>query len=79
MTGTGFVSGATVAFNVVAGDTGTQGKVTVGSVTFNSATSLTVVISVVNTNAAKGTYHAVATNPDGGTSATGAGNVLTVS
>jgi hypothetical protein len=64
ISGTGFVSGATVAFNPnTANDT-----FTVGTVTFNSANKLTVVISIPNSSRADGTYNVVVTNPDGSSS-----------
>ena len=57
-TGTGFVTGITVAFS--------GSGVTVGSVTRNSSTQLTVVISVSG-GAALGSRNVTVTNPDAGT------------
>ena len=58
VTGTGFVSGATVAFS--------GSGITVKSVTFSSSTKLTVVISLSST-AATGARNVTVTNPDAGT------------
>ena len=67
ITGTNFVSGATVAFNRVTGS-----DVSVNSVTFVSSTSLTVSISVDGSfSGGTGTFSVVVTNP-GGLSSNGA-------
>jgi len=66
ITGTGFVTGATVTIS---------GGFTVNSVTFNSATSLAVNVTAT----AKGTYNLTVTNPDGGAATSNASMTATTS
>jgi hypothetical protein len=56
--GTGFVNGATVSIS---------GGFTVNSVTFTSATILSVNVKANAGNPNKGTFDLTVTNPDGGT------------
>jgi hypothetical protein len=74
--GTGFATGAQVAFNA---GTGSAGSFTITLVTVNSATQITVNVKIANGAAARGTYNVVVTNLDGGVStSSGTNNVFTV-